>query len=1095
MLQSFLAFLGGKPGEEKTMLLLLGKGFFMGVFLATYQVGAETLFIATLGEEYLDKAFFIAGALGIITTALFVYIQKRSNFSTLVASNSLLIFIFIALLRAAFWYFDYDQLDDGFQVLPFILFVMIGPVTAITLLGFWGIFGRIFDLKQAKRTIGGIDTGQLTATMIAFFSIPLLTRLNLIDDTYDLLFISAFAAFGVMVFTIILVKDYNLDITTKTRVDENVQVRRITYADLFRDKYMRMLCLFMIFSMSSAVFANYIYISATEIMYPVDAETGDDAELRDFLSFANGAVMVLSFIIQSFINDIIIGRFGLRVSLMVMPLVLGLFTIGAIFSGHMFGYEEKTDEFLYFFIFLVVGKVFTSSLKDALENPAFKLFFLPFDVKIRFDIQSRIEGVVNQVAILVAGGLQITMGFMAFIGFIHFELIHYAYFVLVLAGFIVYYAGKLYAEYRSQLQETLQDQKLKLKGAGTKNEHNTINIIKKELRKRSHERALNALKLLEKMEPIILDFSLLDFIRADNKDVRKYAYGRLGYLKSFSTLDILEREIKKEEDTEVRVVAADTLEVLQEIEDYELSENGIKKLVRSTDIDDRVFAARALEKLEDDKFVPFLTELLRDINPTVRRAAITTAGKLKRPEFWNILIENLHIPAYSNYADSALIASGETVFYAIDSAFYKTGQQLDTMIRIVQIMGKIGGRTATEMLWKKIEFPDKTIISEILLSLSYIGFEAKDFQAARIRLAIESTIGDLAWNIKAVQEIPREDFFDKMIHSAFEEENKKNFDLIFMLLSMIYDSQSIKLVRDNIDLGTTDSVSFGIEMLDIFVDENLRPKLAAVLDDIPVDEKLKKLNNYFPPENFEDYSDLLLQIVNRDYNNINKFTKCLAMYKLAQIRGQKVTIDMVANLFNPDYIMVQTAAATMYKLDQEAYHHHTKRLKSSLKKRLDKDIVPPVFKIEEEEFHQKLLVIERAILLKQIEVFQAIPGVILLELSKKFDEIKVAENTVIAEVGDMGSAPVYIVLKGKVRADYEDGTSRMIEERGIVGHKLILTSDQFPYNLTTEEECLLLTIGKDELYDAVSRNVEMVDGILTIINESEVEEEVESIFN
>jgi len=323
VLQSFLGFLGGKPGEEKTMLLLLGKGFFMGIFLATYQVGAETLFISTLGEQYLDYAFFLAGISGVVTTTLYVWIQKRTNFSNLVMSNVLLIFLFIALLRGAFWYYDYNSQDEGFHTLPFILFIMIGPITAITLLGFWGVFGRIFDLKQSKRIIGGIDTGQLTATMIAFFSIPVLSSFNIINETYDLLLISSLAALGVLFFTVWIVKDYNLDKVTKTRVDEKRKVREVKYSDLFKDKYMRMLSLFLIFSMSSAVFANYVYISATEIFYPVD-ESGDDTELRNFLSFANAAVMGLSFFIQSFINDIIIGRFGLRVSLMVMPLILGL---------------------------------------------------------------------------------------------------------------------------------------------------------------------------------------------------------------------------------------------------------------------------------------------------------------------------------------------------------------------------------------------------------------------------------------------------------------------------------------------------------------------------------------------------------------------------------------------------------------------------------------------------------------------------------------------------------------------------------------------------------------------------------------------------
>jgi hypothetical protein len=920
--------------------------------------------------------------------------------------------------------------------------------------------------------------------MIAFFSIPLLAELKIINETHDLLLMCTIAAFGILVFTIWIVKDFNLDSITKVRKADRKKVRKISYVDLIKDKYLRLLCIFMIFSMASAVFTDFVYLSATEIMYP------DEKELRTFLSFTNGVIMISSFLIQSFVNDIIIGKYGLKVSLMVMPLVLILFTIGAIFSGHLFEYDIKTEEYIFFFIFMVVGKVFTASLKDALENPAFKLFFLPFDVKIRFDIQSRIEGVVNELAVLVAGAIQIGLGVLSF-----FKLIHYSYFIIALAGMIIYYAGKLFLEYKIALKSTLKDQKSQLKGAGSKNDNNTINIIKGELRRRDPAKAMNALKLLERMEPILLDFSLLDFIRSEHKELRIYAYKRLGELMSFNTLEILARELKKEEDEEVKAVGIATVKILKNLYDYQLTEVGIKKLVRSTNIKHRVYAARVLAKLDDDKFVPFLVELLRDINPAVRSAAIVSAGKLKRPEFWTILIENLHLPIYSNIADSALISAGESMFFAIDSVFYKTGQYIETMVRIIQILGKVGGRTATEMLWKKIDFPDKQIVSELLLSLSYIGFEAKDFQAARIKLSIENTMEDLTWNMKTMLEIPDEDFFDKMILQAFEEENKKNYDHLFMLLSMIFDSQSIKLVRENIEIGTTDSVSFGIEMLGIFVDENVRPKLTAVLDDEDIPTKLSELHEHYPPEDFEDYADLLLQVVNRDYNNINKWTKCLAMYKLTLMRGQKVTNDLLANLFNPDLIMVQTAAAVIYKLDKEAYHFHSKRLKSGVKKSLDKAIVPPVFKSDDEKYHQKLLIIERAILLKQIISFQEIPGVILLDLASRFDEIMVAKGTRVIDIGDSGDAPIYIVIQGKLTVAYEDGNSRTLEEKGVIGQKMILPSDRSNYSLTADTECLLLTIEKGELFDAVSKNIEMVDGILGLVNEKDVEEKQESIFN
>ncbi|MDP4679291.1 MAG: HEAT repeat domain-containing protein, partial [Cyclobacteriaceae bacterium] len=501
----------------------------------------------------------------------------------------------------------------------------------------------------------------------------------------------------------------------------------------------------------------------------------EELELRNFLSFFNGTIMVVSFGIQSFLNDYIIGKFGLKVSLWVMPFVLALFTIGAIISGHVFVYDIKTEEFLLFFLFSAMGRLFTASLKDALENPAFKLFFLPFDLKIRFDVQSKIEGVVNQIAILVAGAMQIGLGMLAF-----FELIHYTYFILVLAIAIIYYAAKLFAEYKNALKSTLRDQKSKLKGKGTRNEHNTVNVIKAELRNKDPKRILNALKLMERMEPIILDFLLLDFIRSEHKELRIHAYKRLGQLRSFNTLDIIEREVKKEQDKDVLKIAAQCLEILHEIDDFKLTENGIKQLVRSTDIKNRIFATKALAKLDEDKYVPFLAELMRDINPHVRRSAMISAGKLKRPEFWSILIENMHLPTYANSADSALSAAGESVFSSIESSFYKTGQHHSSMIRMVQILGKVGGRTAGELLWKKIDFPDKQVVSELLLSLSYIGFEAKEFQAARIKIAIEGDIGDITLNIKAIMEIPDDDFLYRMIIQAIKQENKKNFDNIFM---------------------------------------------------------------------------------------------------------------------------------------------------------------------------------------------------------------------------------------------------------------------------------------------------------------------------
>jgi len=1081
VIKSILRFLGSESGEEKQMLLLLGKGFFMGIMLATYKVGAETLFISVIGEERLSEAFFWTGGLGILFTSFFVFLQKRINFSSLVTSMTFVTLLIIVSLRVFFYINDY-QINDVYEQLVFLLYIMVGPIMAVTLLGFWGIFGRIFDLKQSKRIIGGIDSGQLFATLIAFFSIPLLTRW-IIDETYDLLLISSIAGFGVFIFTVLLTTNFNLD--RVTRVTQGKKVEKVSYLDLFKNKYLRLLSIFLIFSMGASVFANYIFMSSTEKWFTQDGVM-QEQQLSDFLSFFNGAIIILSFVIQSFINDFIIGKFGLKIALMTMPFILVVFTLGAIVSGHIFTYEVRTDEYILFFLFTASAKLFTDSLKDALENPAFKLFFLPIDVSKRFNIQTRIEGVVNEFAKLTAGAMQLGLGLLAF-----FELIHYSYFILAMAGMVVWISSKLFTQYKATLKETLQKQRLELQDAGKKNEHTAINVIKADVKSRDADTALHALKILEKLEPIQFEFTLLDMLNSRSGKIRAHAYKKLGEYLCFDAIEIIERDAQSEGDKEALAAAHETLKVLREAHAFKLNDVEIRKLVRSTEASDRARAARLLIKASEDKHISFLVELLRDINPSVRTAAMTTAGKVRRPELWTILVENLHLATYSNVAMSALTVAGDASFHTIDSSFYKTGQYKATMQRIVQLMGRIGGRQAQELLWKKIDFPDKKIVSELLLSLSYLGFRGKEFQSARIKIMVESEIGNIVWNTKVLEELPRHNKIDYLLRDAFKEEDRTSYSNIYMLLAMMYDPQNVLLVKENIDLGTTESVSFAVEMLDIFVAEELKPKIIPIMDELKVEDKLSKLHNFYPPEEFSSYEDLLTQIVNRDYNRINRYTKALAMFRLSQM-SKVVSMDMIANLFNPDHLMLQTAAHTIYVIDKASYQEHSRRLKPMIKKELDKAILPPVFKTEDEVYHQKMLLMDRVLLLKGMEIFVKVPGLQITFLAEAMDEVFVGSGVKLIEEGDGGNVPMYFVLEGELDVKRNGAVIGSLGPRDLFGEKLLLESDKFDFSVTSRTNCKLLVLSKEELLDLMSLHLELVEAMLHVLKEAapSIDEEI-----
>src|SRR5215510_14113641 len=108
--------------EQRQIVMMLCTGFFMGVFLATYQVTADSLFLNRMGDQ-LDKAFLVAGGFGMLTTALFSMFQSRMKFTSLALGSVVLIFLFTL---SAYWLIQYGDGAHQDQYI-FALYCMTGP--------------------------------------------------------------------------------------------------------------------------------------------------------------------------------------------------------------------------------------------------------------------------------------------------------------------------------------------------------------------------------------------------------------------------------------------------------------------------------------------------------------------------------------------------------------------------------------------------------------------------------------------------------------------------------------------------------------------------------------------------------------------------------------------------------------------------------------------------------------------------------------------------------------------------------------------------------------------------------------------------------
>jgi AAA family ATP:ADP antiporter len=1053
MLKLVYAALNVRPEEQQRALLLLGFGFFMGIFLATFQIASETQLITQAGTEgdsakIISQGLFAAAILGVISTGLFAFFQNRVSFGIFSVANLLFIFLVVVTFYALFKYLPAEY----YRTLSFIQFAFLGPVVAVFLLGFWGVFGRLFNLRQSKRIIGGIDTGQLLAAIITFFTIGLAANLG---ETHNLLVVSAISVIGAIVFLIIIVNKYKLG-HAAAGYEQSVHV---SVKDMVSSRYVVLLALFISFSIFAYLLVENSYLSALSEQYPVEEE----ASLRQFLGWFSGSILVLSFIFQTFFNDRIIAQYGLRIALTILPVILGVLTILLIIVGNLTGQTAASGVYFTFFLFVALNKLFITFLRDALENPAFKLYFMTLENKFRFDIQAKIEGVVVELAKVIAGGMIILLGFLSF-----FELIHYYYILIfVIVGWI-YLAGKLYAEYRNRIRAKLESQDIALEDIDFVHEAVIANI-QHNLENISAEAAIFSFKLLEKINPIYVAPSINTLMKHQSDYVRDFAQHTMNMVRGVSVSDryII---VANSEDSKTGRVLLTNQEINSLLRTGEISKGRLAKLCRSEDAQDRQYGAELIGNMKSDVSLSYLTDLLQDIDSNVRLASIAAAKKRNNDEVISGLVLNLKATKFSNQAKSALYVIGKTALPVLDNSFYKSGQVSQVMLRIVQIMGRIGGQTATEMLWNKIDYPDKIISSQILEALSQTGFKANISQITRIKYAIENNISDISWNIAAYLEIP-DNKNTRQLRLALKEENAHDIRHIYTLLSMLYDSKSIHLIKQNIESRTSEGITYAIEMLDVLLAEDLKQKIIPILDDISDTEKINKLQVFYPRAKLSTQLSLKF-LINRDFSQSNRWTKSCAIYQIGRLKIAEFKYDLIANLFNPDMMVKQMAAWGLYNIDPELYFEHITRLPALTKSELDSKILNRDLAIEHGD-----LVFEKVRFLQSMDVFNSITGLILSYVGDDMPTKLLSEGETLNLAGDMSQ--YFIIIRSGQANLYNNGElQRTLGVKKFVGEQIENQDDNSSNLIVAVEDTNLLLINKDRYYELLSDNLLFAQSVI-----------------
>ena len=126
---------------------------------------------------------------------------------------------------------------------------------------------------------------------------------------------------------------------------------------------------------------------------------------------------------------------------------------------------------------------------------------------------------------------------------------------------------------------------------------------------------------------------------------------------------------------------------------------------------------------------------------------------------------------------------------------------------------------------------------------------------------------------------------------------------------------------------------------------------------------------------------------------------------------------------------------------------------------------------------QRLLLIEKVLLLKSLSIFEETPETVLAELAEILEEEEFEKGQNIFNAGEEAHC-MYIIFKGEVRIHKGDHTFAILKESDFFGELSMLDTETRSASATTSAETFLLKIDQEPFYELMESRIEVAKGLI-----------------
>ncbi|UXX77725.1 hypothetical protein N7E81_10125 [Reichenbachiella carrageenanivorans] len=1048
-------------------------GFGLGIFLTSSYISTISIFIDQFEISALPLLLVETGAIGILTALTLNYCQKR--YSTSVIST-----IYLLTISILYFFLHIEIIELNHKEFNKLVVLVLLPVSTTAIALYQSITNALMDIRERKAYAPKLNIGIILGSISIASSLVYIAHLQgeFFDNIISLLLLTASGScfLSIIVIRIVSFKNQSLrELQWSAQfIKYHTRIKK-----LIKNKYFIALSLFTLCVTISTLSFNSLFLFSLK-------ESGKSMiEVYTFFAQLLMSVVVLTFIFLIVSKSQVIRQYGVKLSLTTIPFAVCFFTFVSLIIGSYYSFNSEELDFILFFIFLVTGIAIVSSLTIGLQRPLFELFFSPIEEALRENTLSLTQGIIKHMGVLITGLLLLLLAKLEsssaatwLLTKVDGTFFPWTCSLIVLAGGILWLfsLAYMYRLYTDLLQKSLGEQNQLIKHEHSFNQ-SIISKLENEISNNEFPLAIYQLNLLKVMDPKAYRDKLVFLADHNDENIQEYAVTDIAQYQLIDAAPVLSKVTLWKHFPNLRTSSQVKHAILT-------LEEGNKRIKQTKYIDqltssklekERVYGALLAQHIKSSKKGEILNRLFGDHSSKIIFNAILSAVNTDDTVLQNNLIQKLNHPIFVNASMSAIAASQDAFVEKLETAFQlgKLNQKLQQ--RILQVYGKIGSEQAVTLLLDKLSYPNQNVVTTCLDALSRCGFTVtNDKMALQVRSELHEVCNVVIWNMSIHQDAIRHQS-DRQLTDALDYEITFNYNTIFRLLALLYDPKSVESVKNNIDSHQIEESEFASQLLDIFIYDEMKLFLIPLFKRSSYAEKVKELMNTFPTEPMGK-SELLINVIQRDYKWINSWTKTCALRELSKISDFDSSQIMAAHLINPNPVLSETAAQSLYELHKPLFESIKVRYEKERDFQFAHHSMQTVENQKNNQDNIHILKYDIISFIRKIPEFKDIPGLVLSEMTRYVKVKKHKKGDLIFE-GSISNLDYYIVYEGSIELNHKKESLSYFNHE--MAHRFFLTMpEDSNVKLHAISDAILMQIDNVVFHELLTFYEEIPNSIL-----------------